>query len=35
VRDNLIALHESMAPHNDRNDVADLREQIATVLLAA
>jgi hypothetical protein len=35
VRDNLIALHESMAPHNDRNDVSDLREQIAAVLLAA
>jgi len=35
VRDNLIALHESMAAHNDRNDVADLREQIAAVLLAA
>jgi hypothetical protein len=35
VRDNLIALHESMAPHNDRSDIADLREQIAAVLLAA
>jgi hypothetical protein len=35
VRENLITLHEATAPHNHRSDVAELREQIATVLLAA
>jgi hypothetical protein len=35
VRDNLIALHASMVPHGRRNDVAELREQIAAALLAA
>jgi hypothetical protein len=35
VRDNLIALHASMAPHGRRTDVAELREQIAAALLAA
>jgi hypothetical protein len=35
VRENLVALHEATAEHSARNDVAELREQIATSLLAA
>ena len=35
VRENLVALHETTAAHAARNDVAQLREQIATFLLAA
>jgi hypothetical protein len=35
VRDNLISLHRAMEPHAARNDVTELRERIADVLLAA
>jgi hypothetical protein len=35
VRENLVGLHRATAPHVDRTDVAELRERIATVLLAA
>jgi hypothetical protein len=35
VRDELTQLHQASAPHNERADVAELREEIATTLLAA
>jgi hypothetical protein len=35
VRENLVGLHRSTAPHVGRTDAAELRERIATVLLAA
>jgi hypothetical protein len=35
VRENLVGLHRATAPHVGRTDAAELRERIATVLLAA